>query len=167
MRNAFLILLLWPMIVMSYPLTPDKNETPGSVCLESDDDFEEYRYEEQIAYCHRNVASSLKTEIYEWYEIASGERKNYTIDHLIPLSLGGDNTRVNLWPEHKEVKAKRPALENQLYAKLRDGEIRQRDAIQTILEAKFNPRVQAKRLEIRLRPLNLMDLAQAQLPQIY
>ena len=138
--NALLVLLaLWPALVFSYPETPDEAETPGSVCTESDRDFEEYRYEEQIPYCHRNVSSALKKRVYEWYDIRESERKHYTIDHLIPLSIGGDNDEDNLWPEHKELKATRPDLEIKLYTALRDGKISQRKAIERVLEEKFHP----------------------------
>lgn len=156
--RALFILLMWPVVVMGYPKTPDVDETPGSVCVTADDDFEEYRYPEQIIYCHRSVASSLKKEIYETYDIPESQRKNYTIDHLIPLSIGGDNHRENLWPEHKEVKALRPELEVQLYNQLKVGKILQRAAIDKILEAKFDPGMVRKRFEVRLRPLNLMEV---------
>ncbi len=135
-------------------MTPDADETPGSICTTANDDFEEYRYPERIPYCGRNVASSLKKKIYEWYGISEKERKNYTIDHLIPLSIGGDNERANLWPEHKEVKALRPDLEIRLFNKLRDAEIKQSVAIGEVLEAKFNPEKNTLRLQLRVRPFS-------------
>lgn len=156
--RALFILLVLPYVAMGYPLTPDKDETPGSVCVTSNNDFEEYRYPERIPYCHRNVATALKKTIYEWYGIPTSERKNYTIDHLIPLSIGGDNDRTNLWPEHKEVKALRPDLELQVYLDLKKGDALQKDLIKLILDNKFNPRLNAKRFEIQMRPLNLMEV---------
>ena len=125
-----------------YPMTPDAGDTKGELCTTSDPDFREYRYPERIPYCERNVSSSLKKRIYEDYAIPQIERKDYTIDHLIPLSIGGDNRQINLWPEHKAVKALRLNLEYDLYLKLRDGKISQDDAIDEILWAKFHPKPQ-------------------------
>jgi len=139
--RAFLVgLITFSALALGYPMTPDAAETKGELCAVSDPDFSEYRYPEHIAYCERNVATSLKKKIYDEYGIPQSERKDYTIDHLIPLSLGGDNRRINLWPEHKAVKALRPNLEYDLYLKLRDGRISQDDAIDEILWAKFHPK---------------------------
>lgn len=159
MKTLF-TLFLWPTLVFGYPLTPDPVATPGSTCTANASDFEEYRYEEQIPYCHRNVSTKLKKEIYEFYNIEVSERKNYTIDHLIPLSIGGDNEEHNLWPEHKEVKALRPDLEWKLYVYLRDGKIRQKVAIERILKAKFNPEMVARRADNKLRSLEFFSLRQ-------
>ncbi len=160
MRAFFFLTLcqvLFTAAALGYPMTPDADETPGSVCTTSNDDFDEYRYPEKIPYCGRNVASSLKKEIYEWYGISESERKDYTIDHLIPLSIGGDNDRRNLWPEHKEVKATRPDLEMKLYKQLRDAKIKQKIAIERILEVKFNPEQNTLRLRYRLKPVSPMQ----------
>ncbi len=137
MKALFLFLLV-PVLAWSYPLVPDKSQTPGSVCTERHSDFDEHRYPEKIPHCDRNVEGDLKTRIYDWYKIPRHERKNYTIDHLIPLSIGGDNEPKNLWPEHRAVKATRPHLEEQVHQELSDGRITQQQAIQRILKAKFS-----------------------------
>jgi len=136
----FLVLLGLNPFAMSLPapLVPDRT-TPGSVCNEEDNDFLEYRYEEEIPYCERNVSSGLKNSIYQHYGIPSECRKEYTIDHFYPLSLGGDNSRKNLWPEHKSIKAVRADLELDLYKKISQGKINQARALAQIKEAKLNP----------------------------
>ncbi len=134
-----LIGLIFAAVAWGYPMTPNGKVTPGGVCTASDPDFTEYRYPERIPYCDRQVSSSLKKHVYELYRIAEKDRKDYTIDHLIPLSLGGNNRKPNLWPEHREVKALRPKLEYELYVKLRSGSLSQEDAIETIMWAKFHP----------------------------
>ena len=121
------------------PLTPDEVQTPGDLCTVDDPDFAEYRYLEDIAYCERNVSYHQRAQIYDLYNVPEEIRDQYTIDHLIPLSLGGSNEFENLWPEHKEVKALRPNLENEVFYALNRGEITQKKAIQIILEAKLNP----------------------------
>ena len=121
------------------PKAPHKKYTPGHLCDEKNEDFYEHRYEEEVPYCIRNVSFYQRTLIYEKYKIAENRRADYTIDHLIPLSIGGSNEPENLWPEHKEIKALRPYLEVEVFLALKDGRITQKEAIELILEAKLNP----------------------------
>ena len=144
----FLVLfLLVPVLAFSYPLTPNKGQTPGSVCSEKHPDYDERRYPEQIPHCNRNVEFETKQAIYDWYKIPAPERKDYTIDHLIPLSIGGDNDAKNLWPEHRAVKQTRPHLEEQLHRLVSDGRITQKEAIARILKAKFSPKAGEEEFE--------------------
>ncbi len=139
MTNKILIILsilLNITLVQAYPTIPNSQETTGELCNVRDLDFTEYRYQEQIPYCIRNVDVSLKQLIYNRYNIPVECRHRYTIDHFIPLSIGGNNNIKNLWPEHKLVKATRPKLELELYQKIRDSLITQKAAIQVIVKAK-------------------------------
>lgn len=49
----------------------------------------------------RNVPESEKKAVYEEYGISyhPGIGKEYEVDHLISLELGGSNSQQNLWPE--------------------------------------------------------------------
>lgn len=118
--------------VYAYPLHPDLTKTPSSLCSEEHSDFTEYRYDEEIPYCKRNVSTALKEYIYQIYKIPKKCRNLYTIDHFIPLSIGGDNSIENLWPEHKEIKADRPQLEWSVYQQLASGQITHEEAIDII-----------------------------------
>ncbi len=122
-----------------FPITPVPGMTTGSTCDEDDPDFVEYRYPSHIAYCERKVDHRTKAAIYDAYNVPVHCRGSYTIDHFIPLALGGDNATINLWPEHKAVKATRQSLELQLFLQLRDGEIDQDTAIAEIEYAKWHP----------------------------
>lgn len=133
----FFGILLSFVAAIQYPATPDRTRSPGSLCTFENKDFREYRYDERIPYCRRNVSSSTKRSIYDEYGIPEDDRTEYTIDHIIPLSIGGSNERGNLWPEHKEVKATRPNLEQTVYDALRKGDITQQEAIDAILDEKF------------------------------
>jgi hypothetical protein len=115
--------------------------TTGSTCTTSDPDFDRLRYGEQIPYCARNVSREEKALIYEAYGVPSRCRKEYTIDHFIPLSLGGTNHRDNLWPEAKSIKALRQDLELDLYKKMSQGQVTQAEAIKIIVDAKLRPPV--------------------------
>ena len=133
-------------LAAGFPATPKPSWTTGSLCTRNSPDFSEYRYPEQIEYCARNVSRETKRAIYERYGVPSGCRGEYTIDHFIPLSIGGTNHPNNLWPEHQSVKALRPNLETQLYRELAAGQITQQQAVARIRRAKLNPPVE--RLDI-------------------
>lgn len=123
-----------------FPLTPGP-ATTGSLCTANDADFSEYRYSAKVPYCRRNVSSTEKRKIYDAHGVPAHCRREYTIDHFIPLSLGGTNEPNNLWPEAKVVKHLRQNLELELFDDLRRGYITQAEAIATIREAKMNPPV--------------------------
>lgn len=129
-------------IGFAYPLTPSPELTQGELCSEENVDFAGYRYKEHIPYCQRNVSWVRREKIYDLYNIPSHCRHRFTVDHFIPLALGGDNSDTNLWPEHKLVKATRPFLEQNLYLALVRGEITQSDAIQVITEEKTKANTQ-------------------------
>ena len=124
---------------LEFPFVPDPTMTVGSLCSPKEPDYSERRYPEQIAYCKRTVSSQLKREIYEAYGVPPHCRSEYTIDHFIPLSIGGTNRRENLWPEHKDVKNLRKNLELDLFEDVRDGKLTQSEAVRRIREAKLSP----------------------------
>ncbi len=51
----------------------------------------------------RNVSVTLKKKIYAEYGLTYPQAKGaYEVDHIIPLELGGNNDRANLYPEAAE-----------------------------------------------------------------
>ena len=126
----------------AFPTIPDPQQTVGQMCTTKDRDFTGYRYAEKIPYCHRNVSDGLKHAIYDSYKIPAKCRGRYTIDHFYPLSMGGNNNRQNLWPEHKMVKALRQDLEQDLFDRMAAGTLKQMNALAQIKEAKLHPPVQ-------------------------
>lgn len=135
MRLLIFLLLFCSFNVFAFPEKPDQNFTPGHFCTIGDPDFKEFRYAENIPYCERNVSYSQRTAIYVKYNVPLAERGDYTIDHLIPLSLGGSNSELNLWPQHKILYTGN--LEYQVYKLLRDGKITQKEAINVVLSLKL------------------------------
>ena len=126
---------------LSFPFVPDATQTKGSLCSPQNPDFERYRYDEEIAYCARNVSAETKAAIYRAYHVSSKCKSEYTIDHFIPLALGGTNEPDNLWPEPRSIKALRYNLENELYHKMDAGTITQAEAVRIVIHAKLNPPV--------------------------
>lgn len=120
-------------------ISPNPKMTYGDLCNEKDPDYVGRRYGENIPYCGRRVTEEQKHRIYEAYGIPAHCRRSYTIDHFIPLAIGGSNRDENLWPEHRYVKATRQFLEQNLFDQVRRGEIRQRQAIKIITQAKMHP----------------------------
>lgn len=146
--KLFLVLILFiGSSAWAFPVKPDPQVTPGDLCEETYSDFEEYRYEEQIPYCRRYVSIPQKNDIYETYNISANDRSDFTIDHFIPLALGGSNEPENLWPEHVEIKRLRYNLEVRLYWALRAGEVTQEEALEQIVEAKMNPPLEVTAFE--------------------
>lgn len=126
---------------LSFPFVPDPEITSGSLCTPENPDFDRYRYKERIPYCRRNVSSRMKDAVYRRYGVSLHCKSEYTIDHFIPLSLGGTNEFNNLWPEPKSIKALRKNLEFDLYKRLSSGKITQAEAVREVIHAKMNPPV--------------------------
>lgn len=80
---------------------------------------------------YRYLTLADKRKIFSQYQIPWTERKNYEVDHLVPLELGGSNSFRNLWPqpcrEHPGCHEK-DWLENRLHREVCDGKILLEDA---------------------------------------
>ncbi|MES2768622.1 MAG: HNH endonuclease signature motif containing protein [Bdellovibrionota bacterium] len=146
MKSILLGLFLLTITLQSqaYPLVPNPAWAQGSLCNKQNPDYQTDRYAQKIPYCKRNVEWELKQELYDLYKVPEKCRGQYTIDHIIPLSIGGDNTAKNLWPEHKNIKATRLYLEEEVFMAVRDNQMSQKDAIALILKTKKTP-VQLKK----------------------
>ncbi|MBV9390031.1 MAG: HNH endonuclease [Chroococcidiopsidaceae cyanobacterium CP_BM_ER_R8_30] len=78
------------------PYLPDPQLTPGSVFADvSQQEICQPGYTKSV----RAVSSEEKQQVYREYGISNRRPREYTIDHLIPLELGGSNEIRNLWPE--------------------------------------------------------------------
>jgi hypothetical protein len=65
-----------------------------------------------------NIPTDVKRTVYGTYGLSLDE-KNYELDHLIPLCLGGSNSAKNLWPHSRKgsfwTVEKKLTLEKRLY----------------------------------------------------
>ncbi len=129
----------WMASAQNFPVKPNPEMTQGDYCDSEDPDFVDYRYQEKVPYCARNVSRWTKNEIYEQYDVPEKCRTEYTVDHYVPLFMGGSNQNANLWPEHKAVKATRQNLEMELYVELKNGRMTQSEALEIITQAKMHP----------------------------
>jgi hypothetical protein len=80
----------------------------------------------------RNVSTQTKHKVYVAYGISRSAQRNYVIDHLVPLEVGGANDITNLWPEPKADAKVKDTLENQMHTAVCAGTISLADA-----QAKF------------------------------
>jgi hypothetical protein len=123
-----------------FPTSPQPSLTPGALCVTPN----EYRYPEKIPYCNRDVDGELKDQIVQRYDATFGYqiekmgRRNFKIDHYIPLCMGGSNDETNLWPQHPSVYVITDPLEDILCRKMFEGKLKQVDAIRLIKQAKGN-----------------------------
>jgi hypothetical protein len=77
------------------PIRPDPKLTPGDTLEVTLEDIKTPGYSSRV----RNVPIEVKREVYAAYGIAHWNKGEYEVDHLIPLSLGGSNSKRNLWPQ--------------------------------------------------------------------
>lgn len=132
--TIFLLILSFNSFAKDFPLTPN---TTGHKCTTTDRDFDRFRYRERIPYCSRNVDYDLKTRKYLEYGVDLRTRRQYTIDHIIPLSIGGSNHPDNLWPQHKDIHT--GYYERELFELINESKITQKQAIRMIMIKKFDP----------------------------
>src|SRR3990167_4715236 len=113
---------------------PDKECTPGSV-------YEEATVEiicvPGYSATVRATKQSQKRKVYEMYNIPVEERKQYVLDHLISLQLGGRDDVDNLFPQRREKKPNsrdKDRIENFLKRSVCKGEMTLKEAQETIRE---------------------------------
>jgi hypothetical protein len=71
----------------------------------------------------RAVLVSTKDAVYASYGISFHAAGRYQIDHLVPLEVGGNNTRANLWPQVTPGYGEKDTVENELHAAVCSGRI--------------------------------------------
>lgn len=105
------------------PILPDLAMTPGDalttdaavVCVPG--------YTKTV----RDVPQSVKNQVYRQYGVVSRAPREYEVDHLISLELGGSNSIRNLWPQSyvtQPLNARvKDRLENKLHQLVCDGKL--------------------------------------------
>ena len=75
--------------------------------------------EKSYASAVRHVSGRTKAAVYAAYGISRRSHREYEVDHLIPLELGGSNDPKNLWPQPRSGEwsaSVKDALEDRLHA---------------------------------------------------
>jgi hypothetical protein len=117
------LVLLSPLAIWSQqpPILPDPKLTPGAVLPVTKDDICVPGYTKKV----RDVPQSVKDQVYAEYGITSHQPRQYEIDHLISLELGGSNSIKNLWPESLRTKPWNAHVKDQLKNRLHELAIHQ------------------------------------------
>ena len=115
------------------PITPDKKLTPGAVLTTDTALICQPGYSRTV----RHTSGALKHQVYAEYGIEKNTG-HYEIDHLVPLGIGGADTRENLWPESRDTKPwnadRKDRLENYLHVEICAGHIATADAQKAMAE---------------------------------
>ena len=135
MKTLILLLTLFSSTLYAFPKVPMINIAPGELCTESNKDFDGYRYPDHVAHCRRNVTYETKNKICKLYGVL--DRRDYTVDHIIPLSLGGSNSEKNLWCQSRKIITAN--LEYYYYRMVMQDKMRHATAIHALMAWKFNP----------------------------
>ncbi len=108
---------------MNAPILPNSQMTPGDTLDVTVADIAVPGYTKKV----RNVPSSVKKQVYAEYGIASRLPKEYEVDHLISLELGGSNSVRNLWPQSYQTQPwnayVKDELENELHRLVVSGQM--------------------------------------------
>ena len=105
------------------PVLPNARLTPGATLPVTVQDISVPGYTKKI----RNVPQAVKEKVFAEYGITRRAPREYEVDHLISLELGGSNSIRNLWPQsyltqpwNAHVKDR---LENKLHALVVSGQL--------------------------------------------
>lgn len=105
------------------PLKPDPRLTPGDTLDVTKQDICTPGYSKKV----RDVPQAVKEEAYREYGITSRLPREYEVDHLISLELGGSNSIKNLWPQSFQTESLnahvKDKLENKLHEMICNGQI--------------------------------------------
>lgn len=106
---------------LQYPTVPNRTLTPGAALDVTASDICVPGYARKV----RNVPIAVKRSVYASYGVRRHEPREYEIDHLISLELGGSNSVRNLWPQsfrtHPWNARVKDALENELHRRVCAG----------------------------------------------
>jgi hypothetical protein len=84
---------------------PDSRCTPGGVTTTSVTELCRSREGTTFSQDSRNVIAAVKASVRYDYGLTPEETRGWQFDHLVPVSLGGTNAPVNIWPqEHYQEK---------------------------------------------------------------
>jgi hypothetical protein len=117
--RAIAFLLFPAQVVLAQqptPIVPDPKLTPGDAFGVTVQDLCVPGYAKKV----RNVPAEMKREVYREYGVTSHSPRDYEVDHLIPLELGGSNSIENLWPESHRTSPWNAQFKDRLESKLHE-----------------------------------------------
>ena len=98
------------------PILPDPALTPGDTLPVTAEDACTIGYSESV----RNVSPEERSAVFAEYGIAHHHKREFEVDHLISLELGGSNDIKNLWPQSYLTQPWNAHVKDQLENELHD-----------------------------------------------
>ena len=121
-------LLISTVCLADSPLLPDPQITPGDILTSDIQIICVPGYTKTV----RKVPAAVKRQAYYNYGIETRAPREYEVDHLISLELGGSNSINNLWPESYVTEPLnahiKDQLENTLHGLVCSGQLAIEDA---------------------------------------
>lgn len=119
MKIALLLILSIPCIAQHAAL-PSAKLTPGAIRTTNEHDICSTKTSKL-----RHVTAGTKKAVFAEYKLDWSTRKNYEVDHLLSLEIGGSNDILNLWPQPYAVPGahQKDVLENKFHRMICNGEI--------------------------------------------
>jgi hypothetical protein len=118
------LFLLWSVGAVARPShLPDPKLTPGDVFDVTLADICTPGYSKTV----RAVPKYLRDQAFRAYGLEPHRRRDYQLDHLIPLAVGGSNSVRNLWPQPNDAwpwgSRAKDRLENRVHRLVCPGKI--------------------------------------------
>lgn len=98
------------------PIRPDPQLTPGATVVVDRDAMCTPGYARGVRY----VPSDVHRAVFRAYGLVGVRTRDYEVDHLIPLSLGGSNDPANLWPQSRRSRPWNAGAKDALEGKLHE-----------------------------------------------
>jgi len=109
-----MILVLVAALAMAMP---DPNRTPGAVLSIDPAQVCTRGFAQSIRHPYDAAWRHFRVEVFHRYAIPHESWSAYTLDHLVPLELGGAPFDVrNVWPQPKAEAARKDVVEERLRA---------------------------------------------------
>ena len=114
---AVLLLIATPAAVAGGFVEPNHELTPGAIVSRSAEAVCKRGYARSIRPRYDYVWRKFRASVFAAYHIPHDAWRSYTIDHLVPLELGGAPMDLrNVWPEPKTEARRKDHVEDKLHA---------------------------------------------------
>ncbi len=98
------------------PIRPDPELTPGATVIVGHDAMCTPGYSKGVRY----VPADVHRLVFREYGLIGVRTRDYEVDHLVPLALGGSNDLRNLWPESRRTQPWNARVKDRLEAHLHE-----------------------------------------------